>query len=118
MSIIAALYPLAITRGSDLVEEFEFLQSDDTPWDFTGYKIRCQIREQRDRASTIILELTATITDAVNGLVSLTATDAETLAIEQRHGWYDLIMQDADGIDAYYLYGPVIISGSATENPL
>jgi hypothetical protein len=60
------------------------LDSNSDPYDLTGYSIRAEIRKEYKSANPVAT-WTTTITDEVNGQVSLELTASETSAIPAGH---------------------------------
>lgn len=98
----------AIRKGRDVSIPIQMrVKGTTTPINLVGCSVRAQIREMRHRDSVLIVEFTAVITDAVNGRLSLTLTDAQTADITQTKGFWDLAIRSAGGLDYNYCEGKV-----------
>ena len=112
---------IRIKRGADFsFGPFE-IEIDDVVLNLTGATCQCQVRESQKRDATLIVDMTLVVTvGTVTGYLSdieLKLTDAQTAAIAQDNGWYDVLVTDASGIDIYYLEGKVTVFGSVTVKP-
>lgn len=90
-----------------------------TPIDLTGYDARMHVR-QRVKSPTTLLDLSITstnivITDAVNGWLQITMSEAETKALMWKSGVYDLEIESSGGFVKRLLHGSVKVSPEVTR---
>ena len=119
--IAPGTYNLHIQRGEDFIFEFD-LKVDGVILDLTGATVISQIREDNRQGSTKIEDFTTVVDDVSTpnpaptlNKIKLTLTDAQTNAITQDGGFYDVLVIDSNSIDTYYLEGRVTIHNSVTD---
>ena len=118
MSVIApGKSNIVVRRGTDYSEEFE-IEIDGTLLNLTGAIVTSQIRETANLSGVLIKDFTVVVSiGAVSGYLStitLSLTDTQTLAIDHPRGFYDVLITDSVGNDAYYIEGSVEFRNSVT----
>lgn len=99
--MLAGRYNIVCDQGSTFVREIEIMDSDETPYNLTGYTARMQVRREVESTGTPLIELTTTngrlsISGAL-GIITMSLTPTETAALT-RSGYYDLeIVQTSTG---------------------
>lgn len=118
----ARYVPLLISQGETEVLPFTVAGPDDVGADITGYSFKASIR-RRPSSVSAVAEFSYSITDAVNGLVSIALTGAQTAAIGasdretdpgSRYAW-DLFCTSPSGTVTKLAYGPVTVSARVTR---
>ena len=119
--IAPGTYNLHIQRGEDFSFIFD-LKLDGVILDLTGATVISQFREDNRQGSTKIEDFTATVDDVTTpnaaptlNKIKLALTDAQTVAITQDGGFYDVLVIDSNGIDTYYVEGKVTVHDSVTD---
>ena len=114
-------YDLHIQRGEDFSFEFD-LKVDGVILDLTNATVIAQFREQNNQGSTKVVDFTTTVDDVTTpnatptlNKIKLQLTDAQTNAITQDGGYYDVLIISVAGIDTYYLEGKVTVHDSVTD---
>lgn len=114
MARTPANYDITVRKGDTYSQVYQFKDSDGDPIDLTSWSAKAQIREKQHQGSNLIIDFTATITDAVNGKVKLSLTSTQTAAISNRTGHWDLLLTNASDEDETYLYGEVTFTDTVT----
>ena len=112
-------WPLTIRRGREFSEYFGFRDNSDAAFDLTGYTVKAQLRDRAELDANLIVDFTIRYgdDDPTTGDVYLELTDTQTNAIEDRRGYYDILLtEDATGIDTTWVDGVVTLKGSVTDN--
>lgn len=110
---------MTILQGATFKRVIRLADSTPAAIDLTGSTARMQIRETIDDATPLI-ELTdansrATVTDAVNGEITLLIADEDTAALDFVKGVYDLEIEYSDGTVDRVLEGKVKLSKEVTR---
>lgn len=114
---------LLIRQGATFgPHELTLTNPDGSAVDLTGCTLRAQLRRKALDAG-ILIALTCTITDAVNGVATIGLTDEQTAALtagedpgqpDSRAKW-DLELEDAAGGVTPVFYGNVVIHREVTR---
>ncbi len=117
----AACHPLTIDKGSDWEQTFIYLNPDGvTPIDLTGYTARMEIRPSVS-SDIIIATLNTTngkiIINPLKGEIITKLPNAETSAIAETKGVYDLELLDTGFLVTRLIQGNVDIRPEVTRNP-
>lgn len=103
------VYDIVLTQGDIWSLPFDF------PINLTGYLIKAQARLYPG-APTLAAEFTCTVTDAVNGKVTLSLTHDQTMLLPLKSFW-DLQVYKADGsFNETYIRGLVFANRQVTED--
>ena len=94
----AERYPLSLHKGEDFSLSLT-IEIDDVLYDLSGSSVYAQIRERAERGSNIILDFLVEV-DGVpvtnpattDNEIVMSLTDAQTAAVDQGEGWYDLLI--------------------------
>jgi hypothetical protein len=119
----AERYPLHLHKGEDFSLSLT-IEIDGVLYDLSGASVYAQIRQRAERGAKIILDFLVEV-DGVpvtnpattDNEIVMSLTDAQTAAVDEGEGWYDLLVVDPAGIDTYYLEGKVTFHGSVTVKP-
>lgn len=79
------------------------------------YAIHSYIR--RSYASNVAVALTVTITDATNGVITLSLNNEETAGLYPTRYVYDVVIADVDGIVTTVFEGLVSVNPGVTSRP-
>jgi len=99
--MLAGRYNIVCDQGSTFVREIEIMDSDETPYNLTGYTARMQVRREVESTGTPLIELTTTngrlSIAGTLGIITMSLTPTETASLN-RSGYYDLeIVQTSTG---------------------
>lgn len=118
--VVPASFNITIVKGADFSFAFD-IDVNGTIMNLTGATVKAEIRMADKKASTLIDEFTAAISEGAetgyDSDITLSLTDAETLAITAPEGYYDVLVTSAGGEDGYYLRGKITFQDSVTEKP-
>jgi len=106
-------YNLTIYRDRDFSKPFVFKDGDGVVINLTGYTAKAQVRPTKD-STTLTVEFTVVQVD-VEGKVTLSLTDAQTLALAEGHYWWDLELTNPSGLRQNYVEGAVYIKKTVTR---
>ena len=114
----AGKYDLTIDQGSTFVKVFTWKTGTaKTIVDITGYRARLQMRRNYDSAT--IIELTSEngkiALGGTAGTIQITLTDAETSALRNTQGVWDLEMISGSGVVRRLLAGIFSVSREVTR---
>lgn len=87
--------------------------------DLTGYSVRMDIRERKDKTSPIIHDVDAagqiTITDATGGEITIDIPDSDTAGFSFGVGWYDVEIVDGSGNVTRLVQGRINLDREVTD---
>lgn len=114
----ARCFDINIDKGSDFELIIELQEDDGTIIDLTGYTAQMQIRPDTD-STVIIIELSTAngriVIDGPAGKLTLTIANADTEAITQDVGVYDLEITSGGALIERILQGNVAFSPEVTR---
>lgn len=108
----AAQYNIIIDQYQDFSRGFQ-LKEDNVILDITGYTFQAQVRE-RTQSSTAY-NFTVSISDAVQGLITMTMTDDITATIAPGDYVYDLVAIKPGGEKIRLLQGLATVEAGVTR---
>lgn len=112
----AGVLDLVIEQGATYKRVIEYVDENDSPIDLTGYTVRMQIRNNHI-TNDIILELTdlyISITDALNGEITINIPANITATLPSILGVYDIEIELTGDVERL-LQGTVQISPEVTR---
>jgi len=109
----AGKYNFTLEQGATFSREIT-VQDSGSAMNLTGYTPRMQMRSTHD-SSTIALTFTATVSNAAQGKISLSATDTLTSAIEEGIYVYDLEIESSGGTVTRLMEGNVTVTPEVTR---
>ena len=109
----AGKYNFTLEQGATFSREIT-VQDSGSAMNLTGYTPRMQMRSTHD-SSTIALTITASISNATQGKISLSATDTLTSAVEEGIYVYDLEIESSGGIVTRLMEGNVTVTPEVTR---
>ena len=109
----AGKYDFTLEQGTTFSREIT-VQDSGSAMNLTGYTPRMQMRSTHD-SSTIALTFTATVSNAAQGKISLTATDTLTSAVEEGIYVYDLEIESGGGTVTRLMEGSVTVTPEVTR---
>jgi len=107
---------IQIDQGADFGQTLRFYtdSTNTTPKDISGYQFRSKARYGTHKNDNDVVEFTAAITDAANGVVNFALTDTQTAAMKAGKWKYDLEMVDAGGTVSRIMWGDLEVAPEAT----
>jgi len=109
----AGKYNFTLEQGATFSREIT-VQDSGSAMNLTGYTPRMQMRSTHD-SSTIALTFTATVSNAAQGKISLSATDTLTSAVEEGIYVYDLEIESSGGTVTRLMEGNVTVTPEVTR---
>lgn len=109
----AGKYNFTLEQGATFSREIT-VQDSGSAMNLTGYTPRMQMRSTHD-SSTIALTITASISNATQGKISLSATDTLTSAVEEGIYVYDLEIESSVGTVTRLMEGNVTVTPEVTR---
>ena len=107
---------IQIDQGADFGQTLRFYtdSTNTTPKDISGYEFRSKARYGTHKNDNDVVEFTAAITDAANGVVNFALTDTQTAAMKAGKWKYDLEMVDSGGTVSRIMWGDLEVAPEAT----
>ena len=109
----AGKYDFTLEQGTTFSREIT-VQDSGSAMNLTGYTPRMQMRSTHD-SSTIALTFTATVSNAAQGKIQLSATDTLTSAVEEGIYVYDLEIESSGGTVTRLMEGNVTVTPEVTR---
>ena len=109
----AGKYNFTLEQGTTFSREIT-VQDSGSAMNLTGYTPRMQMRSTHD-SSTIALTFTASVSNAAQGKIQLSATDSATSAVEEGIYVYDLEIESAGGVVTRLMQGQITVTPEVTR---
>ena len=109
----AGKYNFTLEQGTTFNREIT-VQESGSAMNLTGYTPRMQMRSTHD-SSTIALTFTATVSNAAQGKIQLSATDSATAAVEEGIYVYDLEIESSSSGVTRLMEGKVTVTPEVTR---
>lgn len=111
-----------IERGSTWGMTLTYKDSDGVPINLTGCSVKAEIKETADLEATTVLAISATITSALEGIIELALTKAQTDTLEsvgpnfkyKKSYAYDVVLILSNGNQIRLLNGVANVSPGVT----
>lgn len=115
----AGVKDLTIERGATFTRTISWKDAGGNPINLLGYSARMQARRSHSCASAFI-DIDSSSKggidiDEVTGIVTISLTAAQTSAIRESAGVYDIEMENASGVTTRLLEGKITISPEVTR---
>jgi hypothetical protein len=107
---------IEIDQGADFGQTLRFYTdtTNTTPQNLTNYQFRAKARYGTHKNDNDVVDFTANITDAANGIVNFALSDTQTTAMKAGTWVYDLEMVDAGGTVSRIMWGKLEVAPEAT----
>ena len=109
----AGKYDFTLEQGTTFSREIT-VQDSGSAMNLTGYTPRMQMRPTHD-SSTIALTFTASVSNASQGKIQLSATDSATAAVEEGIYVYDLEIESSSSGVTRLMEGKVTVTPEVTR---
>jgi len=109
----AGKYDFTLEQGTTFSREIT-VQDSGSAMNLTGYTPRMQMRSTHD-SSTIALTFTASVSNAAQGKIQLSATDSATSAVEEGIYVYDLEIESSSSGVTRRMEGKVTVTPEVTR---
>lgn len=110
---MAINYNLYVDQGSTYTVSINLTDSDNSAKDLTNHSARSQMR--RSYYSVSNTQFSANITDAANGVITLSLTDSQTSNLKAGRYVYDVELISPANVITRIIEGIVVISPEATK---
>ena len=110
---MAITYNLYVDQGSTFTVAINLTESDSSAKDLTNHSARSQMR--RSYYSVSNTQFSANVTDAANGVITLSLTDGQTSGLKPGRYVYDIELVSPANVITRIIEGIVIVSPEATK---
>lgn len=120
----AGIYDITIERGSDFELILTYKDSNGVSINLSGCSVEAELKETADLSSAVLLQFTATITNASGGEITLSLTKAQTSSLVYAIGpnykykkeyTYDVLLNLTTGKTVRILNGKANVSPGVTS---
>ena len=120
----AGIYDIYIERGSDFELILTYKDSNGVSINLSGCSVDAELKETADLSSAVLLQFTATITNASGGEITLSLTKAQTSSLVYAVGpnykykkeyAYDVLLNLTTGKTVRILNGKANVSPGVTS---
>ena len=112
MSVSPGTYNFTLQRRADYSLALQFKGSNDVAVNLTGSTVSAQAWDKQ--RSTKYADFAVAYSNRVNGEVTISMTDAQTVLLPDV-AYYDVLVTSAGGLKDYYLEGQITVSQGYTE---
>jgi hypothetical protein len=111
---MATIANLQIDQGADFTTTINLDNTDGTNFDLTGYTVKSQLA--KTYASSTKTDITAAITSATEGQITLTLSNTQTTALSAGRFVYDVeITQTSGGAKTRVIEGQITVHPQVTS---
>lgn len=110
---MAITYNLYVDQGSTFTVSINLTESDNSAKNLTSHSARSQLR--RSYYSVSNTQFSANISDAANGVITLSLTDGQTANLKAGRYVYDVELISPANIVTRIIEGIVVVSPEATK---
>ena len=112
----AGYQTIFLNQGETFTTSITLDDANNAPYNLTGFTVKSQAKKSYYTANASLV-FTSTITDANNGIISLSANAATTANVRAGQYVYDaIIVQNSTGVVTRVLEGQLIVSPAVTLN--
>ena len=108
MAIQPGTYNMTVQRRADFSLQLVFKDSTDTVINLTGYTVYAQCWDEGRNIK--YGDFAITYTNRANGVIDISLTDVQTATFETNTLYYDVLLEDPNGLREYYLEGVITMS--------
>ena len=112
MAIQPGTYNMTVQRRADFSLQLVFKDSTATVINLTGYTVYAQCWDEGRNIK--YGDFTVTYTNRANGIIDISLTDVQTATFETNTLYYDVLLEDPNGLREYYLEGVITMSEGYT----
>ena len=104
-----------LEQGTTFTTELTLNDANGLPYDLTGFTVSSKAKTSY-YTNTIALNLNASVSDAANGVITLSANSASTANVSARQKLvYDVIIADSSNNVTRVLEGQIFVSPAVTN---
>ena len=108
MAIQPGTYNMTVQRRADFSLQLQFKDSSDAVINLTGFTVYAQCWDEGRNIK--YCDFAVTYTNRVNGIVDISLTDVDRATFETNTLYYDVLLEDSNGLREYYLEGVITMS--------
>ena len=108
MAIQPGTYNMTVQRRADFSLQLVFKDSTGTVINLTGYTVYAQCGDEGRNIK--YGDFAITYTNRANGIIDISLTDVQTATFETNTLYYDVLLEDPNGLREYYLEGVITMS--------
>ena len=108
MAIQPGTYNFTMQRRADFSLHLVFKDLTGTVIDLTGYTVYAQCWDEGRNIK--YGDFAITYTNRANGVIDISLTDVQTATFETNTLYYDVMLEDSNGLREYYLEGVITMS--------
>lgn len=112
MAVNPGTYNFELQRRADWNVILQFKDSTNTAINLTGFTAYAQAWDKA--RATKYADFAVAYTDRANGKVKISLTDAQTATFVDEL-YYDVLLEDGNGLREYYLEGIILVSEGYTS---
>ena len=112
MAVIPGTYNFGLQRRADWNVILQFKDSTNTAINLTGFTAYAQAWNKA--RSKKYADFAVAYTDRANGKIKISLTDAQTATFGDEL-YYDVLLEDSNGLREYYLEGIILVSEGYTS---
>ena len=108
MAILPGTYNMTVQWRADFSLQLVFKDSTGTVINLTGYTVYAQCWDEGRNIK--YGDFAITYTNRANGIIDISLTDVQTATFETNTLYYDVLLEDPNGLREYYLEGVITMS--------
>ena len=108
MAIQPGTNNMTVQRRADFSLQLVFKDSTGTVINLTGYTVYAQCWDEGRNIK--YGDFAITYTNRANGIIDISLTDVQTATFETNTLYYDVLLEDPNGLREYYLEGVITMS--------
>ena len=112
MAIHPGTYNMTVQRIADFSLQLVFKDSTGTVINLTGYTVYAQCWDEGRNIK--YGDFAITYTNRANGIIDISLTDVQTATFDTNTLYYDVLLEDPNGLREYYLEGVITMSEGYT----
>jgi hypothetical protein len=109
----AGIHNFTLDQGATFNRQLT-IKENNSPLNLTGYTGAIQLRSSYD-ASTVALSVTVAVTNATQGILTISASSSSTTALTEGIYVYDLEITNSSGTVTRLLQGQITVSPEVTR---
>ena len=113
MAIQPGTYNMTVQRRADFSLQLQFKDSSSAVINLTGFTVYAQCWDEGRNIK--YGDFAITYTSRVLGKVDISLTDTQTATFETDTLYYDVMLEDSNGLREYYLEGVITMSEGYTS---
>ena len=108
MAIQPGTYNMTVQRRADFSLQLQFKDSNSAVINLTGFTVYAQCWDEGRNIK--YGDFAITYTNRANGVIDISLTDVQTATFETNTLYYDVLLEDPNGLREYYLEGVITMS--------